>query len=265
MPLLSLPVLRCGDDQAVLALEPFPLDEPVFIDRNPFLTEQGIEVILIGDPAEIDGGEVLELGFDELDDPCLLPEHGLEEKDLSVRPKPVSDPVENQFLVFEQHEAHAEEDEVEILFLRRLVALHRLVKDTDVIVKPTFADKAAAMVKVALVDIYADDLEVLRPDQSMVVLDHDTVADPHIQDPRIRREIMEAVVVTEVCHIINDQLVEVVFHKASPCTGWMQKGVSWPGTSEIVFNKYSGRSYIPRAFPSTDKNHNTRSQTRRTM
>jgi len=121
------------------------------------------------------------------------------------------------------------------------------------------------MVKVALVDVYADDLEVLRPDKSMVVLDHDTVADPHIQDSRIRGEIMEAVVVTEVCHIINDQLVEVVFHKAWSCTGWKQNDVSDPGTSEIVFIEYNGRSYIPRAFPSTDKDPNTRSQTRRTL
>jgi hypothetical protein len=212
LPLLRFSIFHGGNDQAVLTLEPFPLDEPVFVDGNIFLAQEGVEVLFISDSTEIDGGEVLELRLYELDNPSLLAEHGLEEEDLSIRLEPISDPVEDQFLIFKQHEAHAEEDEIEIVICRGLVVLYGLVEDPDVIVEPTLADEGAAVIEVAFVDVYPDDLEVLLFDKGMIVLDHDTIADPHIQDPRIEWEVLKAIIVAEICHIIDDQLVEVVFH-----------------------------------------------------
>jgi hypothetical protein len=72
-------------------------------------------------------------------------EHGLEKEYFSARFQPTPNAVEHQFLIIEKHEAHAEQDEIEIPLLRRLVAFHRLVENPDLVFESAIPDQSAAM------------------------------------------------------------------------------------------------------------------------
>jgi hypothetical protein len=87
------------------------------------------------------------------------------------------------------------------------------VEYADVVVQIPFVDERAAVVEVALVDIYAHDIEILRFDQLMVFLDHDAVSDSDIEDPRIFREIIERVVVAVIGYVIDYKLIEIISHQ----------------------------------------------------
>jgi hypothetical protein len=81
------------------------------------------------------------------------------------------------------------------------------MEDADVTIEIPSAYERAAVVQVALVDIDAHDMKIFRSDQVMIFLDHDPVADSHIQDPGVMREIMKAISVAVIGNVINYQLV----------------------------------------------------------
>jgi hypothetical protein len=115
-------------------------------------------------------------------------------------------------LVFKQHEAHAEEDAVEVPIFGRLIAFHRLIEDPDLIIEVPSADERAAVIEVAFVDVDAGDMKVLCPDEIMVFLDHDPVADPHIQDARMGGKIFKTVFIAYVGDVVDYELIQNISH-----------------------------------------------------
>ena len=47
----------------------------------------------------------------------------------------------------------------------------------------------------------------------MVIAEHHPIADTYIQDPRPGREVIQTVIIAEVCYIIYNELIEIVFHR----------------------------------------------------
>ncbi len=95
-------------DHPALAVEPFTLEHPVHLDGEPGLLQQGEEISLVDRSAEIDRGQILELGLDEVHEAGPLPEDGLGEDQLPAGLEPVSGTLQDGPLVPQQHETQAE-------------------------------------------------------------------------------------------------------------------------------------------------------------
>ena len=127
-------------DHAALAVEPFAFEHAVFFDGEPIVTQQIEEVLLVGRSAEIDRGEVLELGFDEVHEAGPSLEQGLGKDDLAAGLEPAFHSIQDEPRVAQEHEAHAEENAVKASLLPRGIVFRRALADVDVVLQPVFSD-----------------------------------------------------------------------------------------------------------------------------
>jgi len=199
-------------DHSVFAFEPLPFDESVFDHRQLLFIQQIEKLLFVCNLAEIDGGQIIELGFDQLDNPSFFLEQCLKEDDLTVGFQPGMDAIEDQSLILEKHEAHAEQDKIEKALRGRLVSFDRDIENFDAIFKMVLLDKSIALIQIGFVDIDPDDVKRLLADQPVVILHHDPVADAYIQNGGLRGKIGQAILVTRVCNAVEDQCINLVSH-----------------------------------------------------
>ena len=50
----------------------------------------------------------------------------------------------------------------------------------------------------------------------MVIAEHHPIADTYIQDPRPGREVIQTVIIAEVCYVIYNEFIKIVFHRKGP-------------------------------------------------
>lgn len=141
--------MRC--DHAVFAFEAGRLDHPVMGNGEVPNVQKSAEIVFVSDPPEIDRGEILYFRFDKIQHFRSLPEHCLKKYDLALGGKPSADPVQDGMLVLEQHETHAEENEIEALFSRHLQKFNRLVVEGDILPELILPHQPGAMLQIAFV------------------------------------------------------------------------------------------------------------------